>query len=235
MYCSQSPFSLWRTRQVQLFRYLEDKDVFQRHYTRLLARRLIYGQSVSDSGEEAMIGKLKVRAALAWRRRCAWEWAPGLLLPVLGRAQAPMAVAEPWPVQWCVRGGDRVPPRAHWQMVCGLEYTAKLQRMFQDVSLSHDLTTSFRSDGDGGRADVDVMVLTSGSWPVQQSATAMTCSDVRSGRAGERAPSGRFGDVDDPVRGVSIVRTQARAPGPSCHWRSEPLRLSMTAVTADDG
>ena len=81
MYCSQSPFSLWRTRQVQLFRYLEDKDVFQRHYTRLLARRLIYGQSVSDSGEEAMIGKLKVRAALAWRRRCAWEWAPGLLLP----------------------------------------------------------------------------------------------------------------------------------------------------------
>jgi cullin 1 len=44
-----------------LFRYLDDKDVFQKHYARLLARRLILDQSVSDGSEESMISKLKVR------------------------------------------------------------------------------------------------------------------------------------------------------------------------------
>ena len=46
--------------QILLFRYLDDKDVFQRHYARLLARRLIFDQSVSDGSEESMISKLKV-------------------------------------------------------------------------------------------------------------------------------------------------------------------------------
>ena len=80
---------------ITVFKYLEDKDVFQRvckkmfyymirkrtvlkffflfivcfyilslflqFYSRMLAKRLIYGQSASMDAEEAMINKLKVR------------------------------------------------------------------------------------------------------------------------------------------------------------------------------
>nr|XP_022308611.1 LOW QUALITY PROTEIN: cullin-2-like [Crassostrea virginica] len=44
---------------ITVFKYLDDKDVFQRFYSRMLAKRLIYGQSASMDAEEAMINKLK--------------------------------------------------------------------------------------------------------------------------------------------------------------------------------
>ncbi|XP_064647338.1 cullin-2-like [Lineus longissimus] len=44
---------------VTVFKYLDDKDVYQRFYARMLARRLIYGQSMSMDAEEAMINRLK--------------------------------------------------------------------------------------------------------------------------------------------------------------------------------
>ena len=42
-----------------IFKYLEDKDAFQRYYSRMLAKRLVQGSSVSDDYEESMISKLK--------------------------------------------------------------------------------------------------------------------------------------------------------------------------------
>ncbi|TIB72717.1 hypothetical protein E3Q23_03296 [Wallemia mellicola] len=42
-----------------LFKYIEDKDVFQKFYTKMLAKRLVSGTSASDDGESSMIGKLK--------------------------------------------------------------------------------------------------------------------------------------------------------------------------------
>ncbi|KAI8921498.1 Cullin [Entophlyctis helioformis] len=42
-----------------VFKYIEDKDVFQKFYTNFLARRLVYGTSASDDGETSMLGKLK--------------------------------------------------------------------------------------------------------------------------------------------------------------------------------
>ncbi|KAI5298864.1 hypothetical protein KEM55_002843, partial [Ascosphaera atra] len=42
-----------------IFRYIEDKDVFQKFYSRNLAKRLVNVTSVSDDAEESMIGKLK--------------------------------------------------------------------------------------------------------------------------------------------------------------------------------
>ncbi|TIB37625.1 hypothetical protein E3P86_02110 [Wallemia ichthyophaga] len=42
-----------------LFKYIEDKDVFQKFYTKMLAKRLVSGLSASDDGESSMIGKLK--------------------------------------------------------------------------------------------------------------------------------------------------------------------------------
>ncbi|AEO70905.1 uncharacterized protein THITE_2122761 [Thermothielavioides terrestris NRRL 8126] len=42
-----------------VFKYIEDKDVFQKFYSRMLARRLVHSNSSSDDAETSMIGKLK--------------------------------------------------------------------------------------------------------------------------------------------------------------------------------
>lgn len=42
-----------------LFRFLEDKDVFETYYKQHLSRRLIGGRSISDDAEQNMIAKLK--------------------------------------------------------------------------------------------------------------------------------------------------------------------------------
>ncbi|XP_019851014.1 PREDICTED: cullin-1 isoform X2 [Amphimedon queenslandica] len=100
-----------------LFRYVEDKDVFQKFYSKMLAKRLVQQISASDDAEASMISKLK--------------------------------------------------------QACGFEYTSKLQRMFQDMSLSKDLNDKFRqhlSAGDSALDSVDfsIMVLSSGAWPFTQ-------------------------------------------------------------------
>ena len=43
-----------------VFKYVEDKDVFQRFYSKMLAKRLINDASASEDAEESMITKLKV-------------------------------------------------------------------------------------------------------------------------------------------------------------------------------
>lgn len=45
--------------QILLFKYVDDKDVFQKFYSKMLARRLIHGTSVSDDSESVMISGLK--------------------------------------------------------------------------------------------------------------------------------------------------------------------------------
>ncbi len=42
-----------------VFKYIEDKDVFQKFYSRMLAKRLVHSSSASDDAETSMIGKLK--------------------------------------------------------------------------------------------------------------------------------------------------------------------------------
>jgi len=42
-----------------IFKYIEDKDVFQTFYSKMLAKRLIHGTSASEDLEGTMIGKLK--------------------------------------------------------------------------------------------------------------------------------------------------------------------------------
>lgn len=44
---------------VTVFRYLIDKDIFQKFYTKFFGRRLIHGLSSSDDAEMSMISKLK--------------------------------------------------------------------------------------------------------------------------------------------------------------------------------
>lgn len=42
-----------------IFKYLEEKDVFQTFYSTKLSKRLIHGVSASDEAEASMISKLK--------------------------------------------------------------------------------------------------------------------------------------------------------------------------------
>ncbi|KAF8207656.1 Cullin-domain-containing protein [Mycena galopus ATCC 62051] len=101
-------------RVMVLFKYLEDKDVFQTFYTTKLSKRLIHGVSASDEAEASMISKLKE--------------------------------------------------------ACGFEYTNKLQRMFTDMSLSKDLTDSFKERMSQNHDDMDIafsiMVLGTNFWPL---------------------------------------------------------------------
>jgi len=105
-----------RLNQVMVvFKYIEDKDVFQKFYSRMLAKRLVQHMSASDDAEASMIAKLK--------------------------------------------------------QACGFEYTAKLQRMFQDIRVSKDLNEDFKRHLKEEPLDIDfsVQVLSSSYWPFQQS------------------------------------------------------------------
>ena len=45
--------------QMIVFKYIEDKDVFQKFYSKMLAKRLVQHMSASDDAEASMISKLK--------------------------------------------------------------------------------------------------------------------------------------------------------------------------------
>ncbi|KAJ3022542.1 UNVERIFIED_CONTAM: hypothetical protein HDU68_009045 [Siphonaria sp. JEL0065] len=45
---------------VMIFRLLDQKDTFERYYKSHLAKRLLYGRSISEDAEKAFIGKLKI-------------------------------------------------------------------------------------------------------------------------------------------------------------------------------
>ncbi|RHZ72680.1 hypothetical protein Glove_241g8 [Diversispora epigaea] len=47
-------------KTITLFRFISEKDVFERYYKQHLAKRLLLGRSVSDDAERGMIGKLKI-------------------------------------------------------------------------------------------------------------------------------------------------------------------------------
>lgn len=52
-----------------IFKYIEDKDVFQRFYTKKFAHRLVGSLSASDEAEQSMIGKLKQVRKGRWKGR----------------------------------------------------------------------------------------------------------------------------------------------------------------------
>ena len=47
-------------KTIILFRFLSDKDKFERYYKNHLARRMLNGRSASDDAEKGMVAKLKV-------------------------------------------------------------------------------------------------------------------------------------------------------------------------------
>jgi cullin 2 len=47
------------TRSIIIFRYIDDKDLFQKYYSKMLCNRLIGNLSFSMDLEESMINKMK--------------------------------------------------------------------------------------------------------------------------------------------------------------------------------
>lgn len=58
-----------------LFRFLQEKDVFERYYKQHLGRRLLSNKSASDDLEKSMISKLKVRQGRLYERHLSGRWA----------------------------------------------------------------------------------------------------------------------------------------------------------------
>ena len=44
---------------MMLFRYLQEKDVFEKYYKQHLAKRLLSGRTTSDDAERSLLVKLK--------------------------------------------------------------------------------------------------------------------------------------------------------------------------------
>merc|ERR1719427_1205023 len=108
-----------------IFKYFEDKDVFEKFYSRMLARRLVQQNSASDDAEASFISKLRA--------------------------------------------------------MCGYEYTNKLQRMFVDMNVSKDLNDKFKrhlESTENLNIDFSVQILSSGSWPFQQTPMFSLPSDL---------------------------------------------------------
>eukprot|EP00898_Chlorokybus_atmophyticus_P002087 jgi/Chlat1/287/Chrsp1S03176 len=104
---------------MMLFRYLQEKDVFEKYYKQHLAKRLLSGRTVSDDAERSLIVKLKTE--------------------------------------------------------CGYQFTSKLEGMFTDMKTSKDTMQGFKqvlatTDASLNGIDLNVHVLTTGSWPTQTGA-----------------------------------------------------------------
>ncbi|XP_050435025.1 cullin-3-B-like [Adelges cooleyi] len=109
-------------KAIALFRLLQDKDVFETYYRRLLAKRLLHNKSVSDDIEKNMISKLI--------------------------------------------------------LVCGRQFTYKLEGMLKDMALSNFMMDSFknlaRTPLNCKNMELSVCVLTTGYWPLP--ATTPKCN-----------------------------------------------------------
>lgn len=56
-------------KTITVFRYITDKDVFERYYKAHLAKRLLLGRSVSDDAERGMLAKLKVECGYQFTQK----------------------------------------------------------------------------------------------------------------------------------------------------------------------
>ncbi|KAG8213020.1 Cullin family-domain-containing protein [Butyriboletus roseoflavus] len=56
-------------KTITVFRYLTEKDAFERYYKNHLAKRLLFGRSVSDDAERGMLAKLKVECGYQFTQK----------------------------------------------------------------------------------------------------------------------------------------------------------------------
>jgi cullin 3 len=56
-------------KTITVFRYITEKDIFERYYKGHLAKRLLLGRSVSDDAERGMLAKLKVECGFQFTQK----------------------------------------------------------------------------------------------------------------------------------------------------------------------
>ncbi|PFH52964.1 hypothetical protein AMATHDRAFT_1696 [Amanita thiersii Skay4041] len=56
-------------KTITVFRYISEKDVFERYYKNHLAKRLLHNRSVSDDAERGMLAKLKVECGFQFTQK----------------------------------------------------------------------------------------------------------------------------------------------------------------------
>jgi cullin 3 len=56
-------------KTITVFRFLTEKDVFERYYKGHLAKRLLNGRSVSDDAERGMLARLKVECGYQFTQK----------------------------------------------------------------------------------------------------------------------------------------------------------------------
>ncbi|KAF8149979.1 Cullin [Crassisporium funariophilum] len=108
-------------RTITVFRFITEKDVFERYYKGHLAKRLLHGRSVSDDAERGMLAKLKVE--------------------------------------------------------CGLQFTQKMEGMFNDVRVSLDTTKDYQdylAKTTSPDIELGVTIMTSNCWPMNHSTSSCT-------------------------------------------------------------
>jgi cullin 3 len=56
-------------KTITIFRYIKEKDAFERYYKHHLAKRLLLGRSVSEDAERGMLAKLKVESGCQFTQK----------------------------------------------------------------------------------------------------------------------------------------------------------------------
>lgn len=108
---------------MSLFKYIQDKDIFENHYKASLSKRLLNNKSVSEEWEKVFLSKLKAE--------------------------------------------------------CGYQYTARMEGMLNDMTLSKQVMDQFRlqlpttADKSNSCVELDATILTSGNWPITTPSAAI--------------------------------------------------------------
>jgi cullin 3 len=56
-------------KTITVFRFVAEKDVFERYYKAHLAKRLLYNRSTSDDAERGMLAKLKIECGYQFTQK----------------------------------------------------------------------------------------------------------------------------------------------------------------------
>ena len=153
-------------RAASLFRFLQEKDVFERYYKQHLSKRLLFGRSASDDAEKAFIVRLKTECGYQYTSKIEGMFndmrvsrdAMSLFRKHLARRSA----------DW--RNGDVATLLGRETTNASSENTEKTQTALEASTKTSERVPNENGpdayDGASGSIDLNVQVLTTGSWPV---------------------------------------------------------------------
>ena len=160
-------------RAASLFRFLREKDVFERYYKRHLSKRLLFGRSASDDAEKAFIVRLKTECGYQYTSKIEGMFndvrvsrdAMRLFREHLARtggAEARVASSE--------RMDAAGPPVDDSEVGSSGRVDLSRDRSSEAPSLGSKEDRREMNDSRLGGIDLNVQVLTTGSWPVPAAA-----------------------------------------------------------------